>query len=82
MIQTMPSDYKAIINNCIDMAEDPNVAALNALPTSTTTADLLMGDQFPHMMLEGDSDETESAVSGALEEDPNDPEWFEPAPRS
>lgn len=87
MIQSMPNDYKTIINNCITtITEDTNAAVIKALEESTTTKNTtsndLMSDRFPHMLLEGDSDETESAASGVVEEDPNDPEWLEPAPRS
>lgn len=89
MIQSMPTDYKAIIEDCISNIAEVDTtaataAAIKALEssTSTTTNNLILGDRFPHMLLEGDSDETESAVSGALEEDPNDPEWIEPPVRS
>lgn len=80
MIQTMPSDFKNIINDCISLEEETNAAVMKALESQPpNTNDIQMADRFPNLILEGDSDETESAVSGVLE-DPNDPEWVE-APR-
>lgn len=81
MIQTMPSDFKNIINECISLEEESNAAVIKALESQPpNTHDIQLSDRFPSLILEGDSDETESAVSGAFE-DPNDPEWVETAPR-
>lgn len=78
MIKLMPNDYKELIDNCISMAVDDSAAAIKALEAQPIQSnDLHLTDRFPHLMMEGDSDETESAMSGALEEDPNDPEWCE-----
>lgn len=88
MIQSMPSDYVDLIDECISSLTEADTsaataAAIKALESSTAANanDLIVGDRFPSLLLEGDSDETESAASGAAEEDPNDPEWTEPAPR-
>lgn len=88
MIQSMPSDYVDLIDECISSLTEADTsaataAAMKALESSTAANanDLIVGDRFPSLLLEGDSDETESAASGAAEEDPNDPEWTEPAPR-
>lgn len=82
----MPNEYREIINDCLSSlnaseTRAATAAAMKALESSNRAANnnLLLGEQFPHMMLEGDSDETESAASGMPEEDPNDPEWREPA---
>lgn len=81
MIQTMPSDFKNIINDCINMDEEAAavIKALESQPPNTNN--IPMTDRFPNLLLEGDSDETESAVSGVFE-DPNDPEWIETARRT
>lgn len=85
MIQSMPTNYKDIINECIDQItsaasaeqqdamQDSSSSATNLLSATSDTK----AEQFsPLPMLAEDSDETES-----VHEDPNDPEWFEPPQR-
>lgn len=83
MIQCMPTNYKDIINECIDQITSASSEPPIAIPDSSgSTTNLLStsdtkAEQFsPLPMLAEDSDETES-----VHEDPNDPEWFEPPQR-
>lgn len=97
MIQCMPNSYKEIINDCIDQVAENSktlvtVAAgseqVTTSATTTATSQITAlapigktqfnTEQYSQLtMVMEDSDETESVQ----EEDPNDPEWFEPAPR-
>lgn len=78
----MPSDYKDIINECIDQVT--GVTTINSQNSSgtevtdTTKISATKPGPFTSQlsMLVEDSDETES-----VQEDPNDPEWFEPPQR-
>lgn len=85
MIQSMPTNYKDIINECIDQitsvsTSEPQIAIQDSSGSTTnllsTTSDTKPEQFSPLPMLAEDSDETES-----VHEDPNDPEWFEPPQR-
>lgn len=85
MIQSMPTSYKDIINNCIDQVSGdklPTTSAEKSTAPPTTLAPNCKSRQTTQQysdltMLVEDSDETES-----IHEDANDPEWnFEPPQR-
>lgn len=75
----MPNDYKDLINECIDQVTGVStINSPNSSDAETTIVSVSKTGQFTSQlpMLVEDSDETES-----VQEDPNDPEWFEPPQR-
>lgn len=70
----MPNNYKEIIENCLDIVNqntDENNKKLDQQHRPNNNS--ILNDRYPLTILEGESDDTESA----MEEDPNDPEWSE-----
>lgn len=89
MIQYMPNSFKDVINECIDQVAGsikipkPQIDAeqikfpVPTTPLAPNCKTQLKTEQYSQLsMLVEDSDETES-----VQEDPNDPEWFEPPQR-
>lgn len=85
----MPNSYKEVINECIDQVagsiklqkqqsvDDQLKFPPPVTPLASNCKTQLKTEQYSQLsMLVEDSDETES-----VQEDPNDPEWFEPPQR-
>lgn len=81
MLQKMPSDHQTASNDTIAPHETTSQATYKRI------VDDLRGDyNFKMSYLSGPTsigsdEETESVESGMIDEDPNDPEWFQPPSR-
>lgn len=82
MIQKMPSDHLIVSGDSSIPAHETTSQA-----TYKRIVDDLRGDfSFKMSYLSGPTsigsdEETESVESGMIDEDPNDPEWFQPPSR-
>lgn len=82
MLQKMPLDHQTCVSDSIAPHETTSQATYKRI------VDDLIGD-FKYKMSSylsgptsiGSDEETESVESGMIDEDPNDPEWFQPPSR-